>query len=165
MRRRWAHGFAGGMVAVAAAIGVMAAGGTVVASSTPEFCQPTRADEVSPGPGGQTGVVLAVNKKRAEAGRSVFARLLNFSSKTAGYVREFRIERYGAGKWTVDESGPAGPWPKSRGILSPGSAGGCYRFNVPPELSSGRYRFSTQISFRTGSSSALVRRVGEFTVP
>ena len=131
------------------------------ANGSPRFCQWTQAKDVRPPAVHQRGVVLAVSKKRVQAGAFVYARLLNFGSKAAGYGREFLIERYSAGGWALDPSSPDGPWVKSLSRLPAGDAGRCYRFQVPVGQAGGRYRFSTKVFLRPGSSA---RRTAEFLV-
>jgi hypothetical protein len=131
------------------------------ANGLPRFCQGSEAKDVRPVVSNQGGVALAVSKKRVETGAFVYARLVNFGGKAAGYGQEFRIERYSATGWALDPSSPDGPWVKSLGKLPAGAAGRCYRFRVPVEQAKGRYRFSTKVFLRHGSSA---RRTSEFLV-
>lgn len=147
--------------ACAICIGAWAGANTSSAHGSPQFCQWTQAGDVRPAPSGQRGVVLAVSKKGVEPGAFVYARLLNFGSKTAGYGREFLIERYSAAGWGLDPSSPDGPWVKSLSKLPGGAAGRCYVFRVPVGQAEGRYRFSTKVVFRPGSSA---RRTAEYLV-
>jgi hypothetical protein len=147
--------------ACAICIGSWASTKTSSAHGSPRFCQWTQAGDVRPAPSGQRGVALTASKKRVEAGAFVYARLLNFGSKTAGYGREFFIERYSAAGWGLDPSSPDGPWVKSLRKLPSGAAGRCYVFRVPVEQAEGRYRFSTKVVLKPGSSA---RRTAEFLV-
>jgi hypothetical protein len=131
------------------------------ANGSPRFCQWTQARDVRPAASGQRGVALAVSKRRVEAGAFVYARLLNLGSKAAGYGREFLIERYSAAGWALDPSSPDGPWIKSLSKLPEETAGRCYGFRVPVGQAGGRYRFSTKVFLRPGSSA---RRTAEFQV-
>jgi hypothetical protein len=132
------------------------------AASSPSFCQGASAKDVDPNlVSSQDGVSLAVSRKRVDAGAAIYARLVNFSSKSAGYGREFVIQRYGSSGWSIDPSSPEGPWPRSLSKLPMGAAGRCFKFQVPMEQPEGRYRFSTKIFLESGASA---RRSVEFVV-
>jgi len=112
-----------------------------------------------------TGVRLVVNKSHVSRNARVFARLVNFGTESVGFGYEFSIERYTASTgWFVDSASPNGPWPKVRTVLKPGSAGRCYRFDVPDEQPHGRYRFSTKVEFHLDSPAPPRRRTAEFLV-
>lgn len=135
------------------------------AQAPPGFCQGTKAGDVSASRSdAETGVVLAINKPNVPRGSVVYARLLNFTSKEANYGVAFAIERYSTSGWLVDASSPSGPWPKVRGRLSPGSAGRCYRFEVPSAQAVGRYRLSTRVEIRANGGKISRLRVAEFKV-
>lgn len=151
------------LAACAICIGFGAARGDVsLAKGLPQFCQWPEARDVRPvAANNQRGVALAVSRKHVEAGAFVYARLLNFGGEAVGYGREFLIERYGAAGWALDPSSRDGPWVKSLGKLPAKAAGRCYGFRVPVEQARGRFRFSTKMFLRPGSSA---RRTSEFLV-
>jgi len=91
------------------------------------------------------GVHLIVNRTRVSPFTAIYARLVNFSSDVAGYGREFQIQQLGAEGWEPDPASPAGPWIKVRGLIRPGYAGRCFRFNIPVDEGAGWHRFVTQV--------------------
>jgi hypothetical protein len=92
------------------------------------------------------GIQLLVSNFHVAPGEPVYARLANFGKKRAFYSREFAIQRRSGGGWERDPASPKGPWVKVAGVLKPGSAGRCYRFDVPTDQPAGQYRFSTKIT-------------------
>lgn len=130
----------------------------------PSFCREEVAEDVRPSPASShTGVLLGANKRYVEGGEFIYARLLNFGSKIAGYGWEFLIERHTVSGWTLDPSSPKGPWIKKLGLLKPGAASLlCYKFQIPKGQPKGRYRFSTRVSYL--GHGILTRRTAEFFV-
>lgn len=109
------------------------------------------------------GVVLLVNRGKVTPGGWIYARLANFGLDSAGYSRQFGIERRTPSGWEVDPSSPPGPWPKVKGLLRPDGAGRCFAFQVPPEQVPGSYRFSTKVT-SVSSGPGKNRRTAEFRV-
>jgi hypothetical protein len=107
-------------------------------------------------------VVFLTNKKTVQPGGRIYARLVNFGRSIVGYGREFAIERWTSTDWELDPSSPKGPWPRVLGRINPGSAGKCYRFDVPSEQEKGFYRFSTKASIRLVRHQ--MRKTAKFTV-
>lgn len=158
------------MVCVAVALALLA--GSTDAAKPSSFCHvDTAKGALSAGVIGNRrgstyqpqGVELLVSNAQIARGESIYARLANFGEKRAFYGREFVIQRRSEGGWERDPASPKGPWVKVAGVLKPGSAGRCYRFDVPMDQPTGQYRFSTRI---TGPeiSKAAQRRTAVFRV-
>jgi len=106
------------------------------------------------------GIKLVVSKEEAKPGVVIKARLLNFDEAVGTYGAEFMIQRYGPAGWETDSSSPTGPWPRYLGKLQPGKGGRCYGFSVPADQPSGRYRFTTKVTF----GSKQLGKTGEFRI-
>jgi hypothetical protein len=146
---------------------VIAVGVTPSSALGHQFCdgdEAREAYETSAGhpnvPTGRGKVSLVVKSRHLKPGQTVYARLVNFSPENASYGLAFRIERFSGSGWEMDSSSPDGPWPKSRGRLSPGFAGKCFRFQIPAGQPRGRYRLSARVQLSVGDR----RRSGEFFV-
>jgi hypothetical protein len=127
------------------------------------FCQIGEAGQVVKRAGFQgqaTGVRLVTNSAQVQAGEVVKARLVNFSAAAVLSGAEFQIQRYSREGWIADPNGPNGPWPRRGEKLKPGRASHCYRFSLPQDQTSGRYRFVTRVRFERGT----MRRIAEFRV-
>lgn len=148
-----------------------------LAAEVPTFCREPLASEVRKEDGGlgqasriaQTSrrrgaLVFESNVTAVAPGKRVFARLLNFTTRTVGYGHAFSIERFDGTAWVSDPASPMGPWPQVRYGLPSGAASRCFRFLVPVGQLNGRYRFATQVYLDTGAGKGPVRRVAEFTV-
>jgi hypothetical protein len=160
----------GGMAAVVFVAGLLAVStGSTTAAMAPRFCQTGTAEaafaaRIGSGATSQPrGVVLLTSEPKTAPGKPIYARLANFGNKRAIYSREFAIERRSEGGWMLDAASPKGPWVKVAGILKAGSAGRCYRFDVPPAQPLGRYRFSTKIN-GAAINDAPQRRTAVFLV-
>jgi hypothetical protein len=131
--------------------------------SNEDFCEIAHAEDLVKRFGKRmplAGVKLVVDKEHVERGKLVQARLLNFTQRTVSYGAEFKIQRHNQAGWETDPSSPDGPWPRRRGVLRPGRAGGCYRFVVPPKQRAGDYRFFTRV--KIGATEA--RRTAQLVV-
>jgi hypothetical protein len=155
-----------GLLALLLALGVTAAEpqGTAAKVESPDtFCELSSAADVMKRLGEAPparGVKLVVSKEEVKPGEKVMARLVNFDEKVVLFGAEFKIQRSGSTGWELDSSSPNGPWKMSRGRIQPDEAGGCYRFAVPADQDSGRYRFFTKV--RSGSKQ--LGKTGEFNV-
>jgi hypothetical protein len=109
------------------------------------------------------GIVLLVSQSEDIPGAWVYSRLADFGNVSAGYGREFAIERLTPSGWEIDPASPKGPWIKVLGRLNPGAVGGCYRFHVPATQPAGKYRFSTKIRLPLNGR-RWVRRTAQFAV-
>lgn len=136
-------------------IAVFALSASPSAAKSPRFCRVDKAsDALSARVIGNSrassnqlrGTQLLVSDFHVAPGEPVYARLANFGKKRAFYGREFVIQRRSGGGWERDPASPNGPWVKVAGVLKPGSAGRCYRFDVPTDQPIGQYRFSTKIT-------------------
>ena len=125
------------------------------AAKSPRFCRVDKAsDALSARVIGNSrtsssqlhGIQLLVSDFHVASGEPIYARLANFGKKRVFYGREFAVQHRSAGGWERDPASPKGPWVKVAGVLKPGSAGHCYRFDVPTNQTPGQYRFSTQIT-------------------
>jgi hypothetical protein len=143
---------------------VLAPGVNALAAPPRAFCQPSSAEAVLEGLGGQGAggrqPRLVASQIRVRPGQAVQARLLNLTSKTAFYGAEFKIQRYGSTRWVTDPSSPDRLWPRWLGKLHPTRAGRCYRHTVPLEQPPGRYRFLTWIDVESGEKP----RAAEFRI-
>ncbi len=108
--------------------------------------------------------ILVLNKEHVVPGGLVFGRVVNLASEPIGYGYEFSIERFLDGHWMTDPASPDGPWLKVRGRLAPGSVGRCYRFAVPPDQPTGRYRLSTRVVRLGTNSKGQIRLSGVFVI-
>lgn len=139
-------------------------GAESLAASPKGFCQPLSASEVLATVGdrsvGRDQTRLVPSQVRVRPGQAVQARLVNPTPNAVSYGAEFLIQHYGPAGWTLDESSPDRLWPRRARKLHPGRAGRCYRYTVPADQRSGRYRFLTW----TREGSKKKRRVAEFRV-
>ena len=138
--------------------------GIASGSSSRGFCQIALAEDVLKRLGQKAnsgkGIQLASDRPKIAPGEVARARFLNFTSGSAFYGAEFKIQRYGPEGWSTDPSSPDGPWKQSLAKLAPSQAGHCYRFSIPKDQSPGLYRFIATIQ----SGSADNFKLAEFRV-
>jgi hypothetical protein len=144
--------------------------GVAEAKATPRFCHVWTAESAlaasarrgKPSAAWEGKVLLLGSRRRVAPGEKIYARLANFGSSRLFYGFGFLIERRTGAGWKVVPSSRQ-PYPKVRGRLKPGRAGPCYTFDVPDDLPTARYRFSTGVGKR-GSTGREARKTVEFSV-
>lgn len=150
------------MLAACAALLIHAFVTATADGNVSSFCSDGMTDqlvqEAAPGK-----IALVTNRNQLTPGDLLAARVVNRGEEKVGYGREFVIQRYFEGQWMRDPASPDGPWPKVLKIVDRGSAGQCYRFAIPADQPSGRYRITTHVRVRSPSP-RLVRRASEFVV-
>jgi hypothetical protein len=92
-----------------------------------------------------THVRLTPAVQQVSAGEKIDFRIENFGTRPVGAGEEFKLEGFANGGWVFSAASPRGPWLEALGLLRSGEAGMCQSFEVPPDLSPGRYRISKRI--------------------